>query len=1116
MQAGRVHQPSTRPAPVRLVRRHHRPLPALLDEAQRAVVERPAGSGPVVVLGAPGTGKSATLIETVVARVQSGQPASRCLVLAPTRSAAASLRDRITERLGRALTEPIARTPASYAYAVLRRDALHRGRPVPVLISGPEQDAILADLLKGHSLGEGRPPDWPDNMRRALALRGFRDELRELLMRAMELGLSPDDLARLGQEHDQAAWVAAAGVFEEYLQVTALAAPGGFDPAALLDQAVALLQASPEAKSFEQERWSLVAVDDLQEGGAALARMLQCIRPPGADLVLTGDPDVSTQGYRGAQPYLVGRAGHVFPKRDGRPADMHTLRTRWRTPPALLPVLQAVVAGVGAAGLDGAHRRAASPAHGGDESCARDDLPARGGANPQTTGRLLTSLSSSLSRQHAWLTDLLRREHLAGARPWADMAVIARTGAALSAVQQVCNSAGIPTSSAVAAVPIRDEPAVRPLRLAMRAACDPSWLTAEATAELLTGVLGGADALALRRLRRWLSVAYPDRPTRRSIQAIVLDPALLATAPAAVAATVSRLTTVLMAARAAADEPGATAETVLWAVWETADLALSWQRAALRGGDAGRRADRDLDAVMALFEAAGRFVDRMPAASPVAFLDLMEAQDVPEDTLADRAPTLESVALLTPASSTGRHWPLVAVLGLQEGQWPDLRLRGSMLGSTMLVDATTDGLAAATGAQERIRAMRSAVLHDERRLLYVAVSRASEVLAVGAVASEEDQPSPFFELIQTFAPAPDVAGSQPPDAISPPSELTLSGVVAQLRRRLVAEQPTGLNQPTGLRASGAEQELARLARAGARGAHPGSWYGVPDLTAAGPLAPEGLVRVSPSAVETFRTCPLRWLLSTHGGQGPPSNRQLLGNLVHEVAHDVSAGSAQEMEAARHSRFAALGIPPGWIADREEARSRTMVAKLADYCAQQTRELVATEADFALTVGSALLRGRVDRVERDEHGRLVVVDLKTGAAQPTGAELSQHPQLATYQVAVAEGAFAEFAPAAITAQASQDAAVAESHNAASGEPQWERSGGAALVQLGGSHKAPAVQWQPPLSDSEDPTWAHRMVAEVAQGMRGPVFPAVRGDHCRHCPVRASCPAQAEGRMVGVTG
>ena len=293
--------------------------PVPLDRDQKAVVDRvaAAGSGALLVLGAPGTGKTTTAIEAVVAATDRlGLASDDVLALVPTRRAAADVRDRLSARLQRTAGQPVVRTAASAAFAVLRARAAHLGEPPPTLISGPEQDLLLGELLAGHAAGEGVPLVWPGSVPPdVLTLRSFRDELRDLLMRAAERGLTPDDLAALGRRHGRAEWVAAAHLYREYLDVTRLrqATPDAgerFDPAVVVDEAAeALLAWDAEVPGAARPRWRLVVVDDHQESTAATARLLRVLADDGARVVMLADPDEAVQTFRGASPALVGRAG---------------------------------------------------------------------------------------------------------------------------------------------------------------------------------------------------------------------------------------------------------------------------------------------------------------------------------------------------------------------------------------------------------------------------------------------------------------------------------------------------------------------------------------------------------------------------------------------------------------------------------------------------------------------------------------------------------------------------------------------------------------------------------------------------------------------------------------
>jgi RecB family exonuclease len=165
----------------------------------------------------------------------------------------------------------------------------------------------------------------------------------------------------------------------------------------------------------------------------------------------------------------------------------------------------------------------------------------------------------------------------------------------------------------------------------------------------------------------------------------------------------------------------------------------------------------------------------------------------------------------------------------------------------------------------------------------------------------------------------------------------------------------------------------------------------------------------------------------------------------------------------------------------------MLRKLLGWLRSNGRDLVAVEEGFSVAVGRAVLEGRVDRLERDEDGRLVVVDLKTGKTPAKNDEVDAHAQLGAYQLAVTLGGFDHLAPGAQT-------------------------GGAALVHLGSAHKAAKEQHQRPLAEAEDPRWAAELVTRVAEGMAGSVFTAVVNDRCTVCPVRTSCPANADGTQV----
>ncbi|HEV7754808.1 MAG TPA: ATP-dependent DNA helicase [Mycobacteriales bacterium] len=1048
----------------RLVRPAPRPVETpVLDAGQRAVAGH--DSGPLRLLGGPGTGKTTALVEAVVARVEAGASPDEVLLLSFDRRSAATLRERIAVRLGRTSGEPVARTVHSYAFAVLQRQAAWRGEPPPRLLTGPEQDAVIRELVLGDLEDErGR---WPAELTGALRTRGFTAELRDLLLRGMEHGVTADQLRRWGRQHRRPDWVAAARFLTEYAEVTALRGEPALDPAELVQAVLDAFATDPELARRESARFRYLYVDSYEEIDPAQEQLIAYLGRSAAAVVVAGDPDQSVFAFRGADPACLARFPDVFARR-GVPAETVVLDRCHRAGPQLVS----------------AYRRAGARLRG--RRTHRDVLPSAAPGSPALLpDPVQVHTLRSGSQEASYVAHRLREAHLVEGVPWSRMAVVVRSASRhLPALRRALLGAGVPLGVARDEVPLGAQPAVRSMLTILRFALD-RWDGAterdrqaeaeDAAEQLLTSPFGGADALAVRRLRRELRRAElasgGGRSSRTLLREALLSPGdllLLDERAVEPAARIARLVTL---ARTEADG-GGNSEEVLWAVWAASGLAERWRRDSLAGGTRGAAADADLDAVVALFEAAARLVDRLPARGADALLDHLLGQQIPGDTLADRAPTGDAVRVLTAHSAKGLEWDVVAVVGVQEGLWPDLRPRGSLLGSEMIVDL-------AAGREPTPVGRVTQMLDEERRLFYLACTRARRRLIVTAVADAESEPSRFLDELVPWT--GDTA--RPPTNV--PRALSLAPVVAELRA--VVTDPVAAPAVRDVAAG----HLARLAAEGVPGASPAEWYGLLPLSDDGPLrGPDEPVRVSPSRVEQFDTCALRWLLETAGGSPGPGAAQGLGTLVHDAA-TLTADPASATEAALNARVDAgwqgLDLGGPWFADKERERARRMLRKLLGWLRENGRDLVAVEEGFSVSVGRAVLEGRVDRLERDADGRLVVVDLKTGKAAPRNDDVGTNPQLGAYQLAVSLGGFEHVAP---------DAAA----------------GGAALVQLGTSAKAAKEQGQGPLPDAEDPAWAEELVTRVAEGMAGSVFTAVVNDRCQVCPVRTSCPANADGAQV----
>ncbi len=1038
----------------RLVRRELAPAPhapATLDEAQRRVVDHKGG--PLLVLAGPGTGKTTTIVAAVAERIERrGADPSRILVLTFSRKAACELRDRITARLGRTTSEPLALTFHSYAYALVRREFVLAGDQPPRLLSAPEQLLEIRRMLRGEVADGGG--NWPDRLRAALATRGFAEELRDVLMRAAERGLDGKALRQLGRRSEARAddWVAAGAFHDRYSARFDLAPVPAYDYAEIVRIAASLLTRQA-TRQRERDAYDAVFVDEYQDCDPAQEALLRALAGDGRDLVAVGDPDQSIYAFRGADVRVLTSFPDRFRGPGGAPAPVVALRTCRRSGPVLLAASRRV-----------ARRLPAAPA--GDTAAHRQLIP-RGGS----AGQVRICVADTQAQEAAVVADTLRRAHLADGVPWERMAVLVRSAQRqVPALRRALTAAGVPVTVAGDELPLADEPGVRPLLTLLRCAVRPERLDDDTAAELLTGPLGQTDSLGLRKLKRALG-GVP-------LGEVLTDLRQLRAVSDRVAAPAWRVASLLTTAGEQLDA-GASVEDVLWAVWRESGLAARWEERA----EYDSAADHDLDAVLALFEAAARFTEALPPGSARLFLDSLTGQEIAGDTLAEHAVREDSVRVLTAHRSKGLEWDVVVVAGVQEEVWPDLRLRGSLLGADELAEATGGSVAntPAAGAPRDVAAaaLAARLLAEERRLFYVAATRARKLLVVTASGGDEQDQRPSRFLAEL---AGDEIEIERASAAS--RWLSLPALVADLRR--TAADPA---KPGGLRRAAARQ-LARLADAGVRGADPADWYALTGLSDAAPIVGDGeRVLLSPSHLETFTRCGLRWLLESAVGAGHPDVLRHLGTVIHAAAQLIAEGATEHQVATRiddiwhHLDFGSV-----WYGTRQRELAEKMVRKFLDWHTANPRELLATEQALKVRVGRVEITGRVDRLERDGQDRGVIVDLKTGASAPHDEDLDRHPQLGVYQLAVLLGAFERLGVI---------------------EP-----GGAELVQVGkaGLTAKAKVQRQRALPDDPDPNWALKLVDAVAEGMAGPVYRARVNPGCRSCPVASCCPVSPDGGQV----
>lgn len=1024
----------------------------------------PGRSGVVRVLGGPGTGKTTALLDTAAAHIAAGVAPESVLLLTGSVSLRDAARAAITRRLLQhgertVVREPLVRTVHSYAFAVLRLAAQRNGDPPPRLITGAEQDGIIRELLAGDvEDGDRSPVAWPAELRPALTTAGFATELRDLMARCTERGVDPVALQRLGRLWGRPEWSAAGRFAQAYEQIMLLrsavgmAAPQATVPALgaaeLVSAALEAFATDADLLAGERDRITLLLVDDAQHLDPQAARLVRVLAAGARLTLLAGDPDQAVFGFRGADPTLL-RAD------DDRDAALILTRSH-RCAPAIAEAITGIA----------------------------DRLPGRvpgelTGSGPEP-GTVAVRLAATTHDQSVLIADALRRAHLVDGVPWSQMAVVVRslprTGTALA---RALSAAGVPVDLPAVA-PLADEPAVRALLTVLDATA--GGLTGAQAEELLSGPIGRVDPVTMRQVRRALRRTDGGQPPR-GFADLLVD--ALTGAPPELAPDLQRplrrVRAVLAAARRSADA-GLDPRHTLWQAWHRSGLQRRWLTASERGGAAGEQADRDLDAVTALFDVTEQYVARTAAASLRGLLDHVAALGLPPARRADRRAT-PAVAVLSAHAALAGEWDFVVVAGLQEGLWPNTIPRGGVLGTQRLVDVL-DGVTASAAEPVSTRAP---LLAEERRLLIAALGRARSRVLVTAVDGDSGDdamlPSAFCHELAALATD---GGDEEALPVRAPRLLAPAAVVGRLRAVVCA--PDGAVEDAARRCAAAQ--LARLAAAGVPGAEPGQWQVMTPLSSDEPLWPDDqqVITLSPSTLQTLTDCPLRWVLERHGGRDGRDVRSAVGSLVHAMVSDSGRTESQLVNDLRRV-WGQLPFEAAWHADNELTRHQAMLTAFAQWREQTRRTLteVGTEVDVEGVVaagddGPAVrVRGRLDRLERDAEGRLVVVDLKTGKSPVTKDDAQRHAQLAMYQLAVAAGLL----------------------------PDGDVPGGGLLVYLGKSGAGgPTEREQDAMTPDTVAQW-RETVAQAAAATQGPQFVARVNDGCAHCPVRSSCPAQAAG-------
>lgn len=1054
-------------------------------------------------------------------------------------------------------------TPAAFALRILSQWFSQRLQPLPapVLLMGADEDAALEQLIGQVSWSQ--PAEVTQT-------RGFRAQIRNLFSRCGELGVDYQLLEQLGQAAQVQLWCEAAPLLKLWDSQSDISAANRamalkLDTARLQDRALYALEHWYQADvTAPQQLPDLVVVDDYQDCTAATARLLHALaalnlgeaegqgwsagqmpsaglggasgaQGPGSrssangsgdatgagepggvgnngpggvehkdgrstQIVVLGNPDEAVETFRGGDPLMLASAARDFD------AVALTLPQVHRGSRQIAALIELAVQQVQVAGC--ISQRRPNYQH-----------------LAQNSQSVCFKVAPDDTVQVGAVAAHMRSLHLEQGLAWGQMAVIVRQSSSVELIRQELRRGGVPLAPDTPALLLRSEPAAKALLDCARAALEQLLgvpvVQEEAARSLLLSPLVGFSAIELRRLRRILGES-PDHLSTRVLSDTELFDQLEAAPTLAAKAKVAQAIN-----EALAKERSEGLEALVWGAWQASGKAQYWRQLALdieADSLLRQRADHDLDVVISLFKRLEVWSERNPSAPGQQFLDELEAQQVASDSVAALGARPQGVSVLTVAACAGRQWEFVAVLGIDDGVWPNLRLRDSLTQTGLLTDivsqriADTVNLASLTTSldPQALAQARAQICSDEMRLLVAAMSRANSQLWLGAVNGGEQGPSSFFNYLSRQS-------AIPVEPIQPGGAYTLRGLVATLRRQLMLD----LKHNNGTEAPQIAALLAALAQRGVPGADPRSWLGIAGASQFLTELPAQLesqdrlgtqvathavvalkklqaqrvnqarqrgARLSPSDVENIETCPLRWYLQRHGGSPASSSAQQIGALIHWLAQQGQEHglSREQLLDLFYRERSSLQLPGGWYGRQENQRVEKMVENLALYLANSPANMQVevecpVRAQVELEVDGAPLKikisGRADRLEHTSQG-IDVIDFKTGASVDS-AGAQTNAQLATYRVAL--------------------------------QARGENVHGGALIMLGKENKKAQVDALTyPGSRELAPSdyletgqgWDTDLISAAARDSLGPSYQARTGEHCRHCAYQDFCPALSD--------
>ena len=913
-------------------RRSRAPAGRASTRARRAVVGLPTTPPPPCSAPrAPARRRRSSSSSPTACSTAAGRP-TRCSCSPRRAPSATRLRDVLALRLGVPTDGPLARTVSSLAFEVVGARGAGGGRAGPrgcspaasrtptsaALLDGPHRDRRRPGLAGAPRRRRAPAARLPHRAARA---HGARDRVR----RRPRSGCGSSAAST-----DRPEWVAAADFIDEYLaRAGAPPRPTSSTPPSSPRFAVAAI-ADGRRRATASRGCASCVVDDLQEATESTVAILRALAGRGVAVIALRRPGCRRERLPRR------RAGCAGPPRaSGSASTCAELRARRRAPArirrcARSPTPSPTRIGTAAAGRSARRPRRAPPSSDPRPSAARDrarDAPRRASA--------------------ATIARVLREEHLLHGVPWSELAVVVRSGAHDPGDRPRARARrGADPHVDRRRSPLRDDARGRgPARARRGRDRSRSSSTPAIAAELLLGPFGGLDPLGLRRLRLALRAEELAGGGSRQSDELLVE-ALRTPAAARDDRHAGRA-----ARRAAGRRPSpscakraatSTAEELLWLAWERSGVARAGASRRSAAGIAAAEANRNLDGVVALFSAAKRFAERRPDAG---------VDELPRRTCSTprcRKTRSPRAAATTPCSSrrrpalVGLEFDTVVVAGLQDGVWPNLRLRGSLLGAAAARAASSPGRESPPSTSASSCSTTSCGCSRSR-------SRARATRVVLAAVVNDDETAQRVLL-------PAAAGHARCSTRHRVVPLSLRG-----RDRPAAAHPHRAGPHRSRSAARPRPRSPAWREAGVAGARSRpTGTGSSSRRRPGRSSTASEVPVSPSRLESFEESPLDWFLDTDRRLRRRASAMNVGTILHWAMETATDPTVDAIWAAVESRWGELRLR-GAVARRAAAARHPRARRRARRVPRATSRATASSSSRRRD-GSAS-RSTVDRAVR---------------------------------------------------------------------------------------------------------------------------------------------------------